>query len=536
MTIQLRLITFSIVAMLCTLTASFMGWQKIEMLETVIQTVNNQTIPKIQNAAEIRSTFKDFRINNIYIVLSQDPKMVNQHTQDREQAAEKLNALFDKFKNQATSEQEHNLHARLKQNLENYLRIVQEANAMKERGEMEKFALGLKEGAKAGQEMAKTVGDVMATMTAEAQKQKEHTLIEYQKAKTQFMVMAGTTIILLFLLSFVILRSIQNPLNMAVRVIEEMGEKLDLTRHIDISSKDEISKMLSAFNGLIAKMRSSIREISEHARSVTDSACSLQTASDQVQATAQHASESAADMAAAIEQVTVSINHVAARTRETDVLARQSGSDAQEGAAVISETVKEIELIASSVHEAARYLGELQTRSESIDTVVNVIKEIADQINLLALNAAIEAARAGETGRGFAVVADEVRKLAERTSQSTQEISATMTNIREGSNDAVALIESVVVKVEHGVTLVRNAGEKVSHIQYTAGQVGEQIGDIASAMQEQSHASHLIAEKVEGIAQMSEESSAAAHSTAENANRLSGLAKTMQDGISCYKV
>lgn len=536
MTIQRRLILLSCVAMLCTLIASWIGWQKIETLEAVIRTVNDQTVPKIQNAAEIRSTFKDFRIDNIYIVLSQDPKIIQQHIEAREQAIQKLNTLFEKFKNQATADQEHRLYHRIKKNLETYLHIVKEANAAKADGDMEKFTLGLKQGAQAGQEMAKTVSDMMTEITQGAQIQKQIATNEYEAAKNQFIFMVASTTILLFVLNFIILRSIQNPLNTAVRIIEDMGEKLDLTRRIDISSKDEISKMLNAFNSLVAKMRGSIREISGHACSVTESACSLRAASDQVQASAQHASESASEMAAAIEQVTASMTHVASRTRETDALAHQSGQEAQEGAAVISETVKEIEGIASAVHEAARYLETLQTRSESIDSVVNTIKEIADQINLLALNAAIEAARAGETGRGFAVVADEVRKLAERTSQSTQEISTTMINIREGSNDAVELIERVVHKVENGVILVRNAGEKVSRIQHTASQVSEQVGDIASAMQQQSHASHLIAQKVEGIAQMSAESSAAAHSTAENANRLSHLAKTMQDGVSCYKV
>jgi methyl-accepting chemotaxis protein len=178
-------------------------------------------------------------------------------------------------------------------------------------------------------------------------------------------------------------------------------------------------------------------------------------------------------------------------------------------------------------------LGE---QSRQIATIVNVIKDIADQTNLLALNAAIEAARAGEQGRGFAVVADEVRKLSEKTAGSTQEIASMIDAILRGTQDAVRSMEEGVTRVQTGVDLAKQAGSSMSDLQHNSMRMLQAVHDMSSSLKEQSVAADEIARQVERIAHMSEQNGVAIKQTARASRDLETLSGHLRHAVGGFKV
>lgn len=166
-------------------------------------------------------------------------------------------------------------------------------------------------------------------------------------------------------------------------------------------------------------------------------------------------------------------------TKTAYEVANETKEISDKGAETILDTINKIKEISESFNKSVVQIESLEEKTQSITKIVNTIKEIADQTNLLALNAAIEAARAGESGRGFAVVADEVRKLAERTTNSTKEISKMISEIQEETKVVTSGMNSGLNTVEDGVRLVNLAGESIKRIKEDSQKVVEVIEELS---------------------------------------------------------
>ena len=302
----------------------------------------------------------------------------------------------------------------------------------------------------------------------------------------------------------------------------------DLSVEIPVANTDSTS-LLAAMKVMQSNLQKLIGEIQTNADMVASAAKKMTIAAEDVAWSSNQQSASSLEIAAAMEQSTVSINLMSDSANQAQTISGDSESLMNETSGVVSEAVNRIAKIATVVEQASQTVRTLGQESENVSKIVLVIKEVADQTNLLALNAAIEAARAGEQGRGFAVVADEVRKLAERTTQSTQEITTMISSMQSSARDAVTCIEDAVANVNEGVILTKRVGESVSRLGASSHEVKEVIIDVSSALREQNAASNEIARNVEQIAQTIERNSGAVGEVAKAATELQQLANSLTD-------
>lgn len=366
---------------------------------------------------------------------------------------------------------------------------------------------------------------------------------EYEKGEAKFRFARNMAMIFITValavglgLAFLIIRSISVPLGQLRSTIGIVDSNSDFTRRVEVNSEDEVGQTAKSFNQLIATMQETARSVLYNVGKVSDGVASLASSSNQVASSSMQQSEAVSAMAASVEQMTVSISHVSDSARDALAISRKSGELSAQGGQVIHRAVDEMNQIAGTVRAASGAIDNLGQQSDQITSVVQVIKEVADQTNLLALNAAIEAARAGEQGRGFAVVADEVRKLAERTTKATEEIAAMVNAMQESARSAVTTMDNAVERVGSGASLAQQAGDAINQIKSGADQVIQVVNDITSALAEQTVASNDIAAHVEQVAQMTEENSAAAGEAAQSAEHLQLLADEMRSAVSRFKI
>ncbi|QEL64955.1 putative citrate chemoreceptor protein [Oryzomicrobium terrae] len=358
------------------------------------------------------------------------------------------------------------------------------------------------------------------------------------KAEQTLAIAVGATVLLALLFSYLaagVARAVSESIGEVAAGAQRIASG-DLGARVRVRSQDELHAVGNCFNQVAESFAALVQNVQSSAHRLTEAAEGLARSSREISISTQNQSESASAMAASVEQMSVGVDHISQNADATRALSAEAETMSGQGASVVGNVVEGIGAIAEVVHRSSATMADLGRHSESITTIVNTIKEIADQTNLLALNAAIEAARAGEAGRGFAVVADEVRKLAERTASSTQEIATMVGAIQNGVKEAVVGMDEGVARVGDGVRLTHEAGATMTHLQAGAREVAGKVEEITEALREQSAAAQDIARNVERIAQMAEENSAAVAENASTAGELESLAEYLQGEVGRFRV
>lgn len=215
--------------------------------------------------------------------------------------------------------------------------------------------------------------------------------------------------------------------------------------------------------------------------------------------------------------------------------AQDADAQSKSGVKIVNHAIGSINSLADEIEKTAKVTQSLVENSETIGSVLDVIKGIAEQTNLLALNAAIEAARAGEQGRGFAVVADEVRTLASRTRDSTTEIQNIIEKLQSRANQAASVMQNSREKARDSVAQAEEAGSVLQEISTAIANIDCLNAQIATAAEEQTSVAEEMNRNIVSISDIAEETVAGAAELASSSQDLSKLASDLQAEVSQFK-
>ncbi|MDH5484166.1 MAG: methyl-accepting chemotaxis protein, partial [Gammaproteobacteria bacterium] len=303
----------------------------------------------------------------------------------------------------------------------------------------------------------------------------------------------------------------------------------DLRKRIEIHGNDGIDKLGNLFNELLEKFHGTISQVS-------NATTQLAFASSQVSQITQSTTDDIirqqkdTDQAATgMNEMTATVQEVAQNASTAADAAENAENESNIGKQVVNTTIQSINSLANEIENAHTVILKLQTDSEQIGSVLDVIRSIAEQTNLLALNAAIEAARAGEQGRGFAVVADEVRTLASRTQKSTQEIQEMIEQLQQGSNNAVDVMEMSKKRAQESVDHASQAGTALDNINQSVVSINEMNNHIATSANQQSQVAAEMDLSLVNISQVANTTAEGAQNTLLQSQELEKLASHMQE-------
>ena len=370
--------------------------------------------------------------------------------------------------------------------------------------------------------------------------------------------------VLAFIIGALVARAIARPLQIMLANVRELASGNLRVTKLKTTSQDEVGQLAQAFNLMTDSLSGLVKQVSASSTDVATSAHQLLNITEQSSSASGQIALSIAEVAggtekqagavnetvAAMEQMNVNIQMVAEAGQRVTALTSKTTMTTENGQRALTQAIEQMGNISRSTQVVKETITLLAEGSDQIADIASLITGITEQTNLLALNAAIEAARAGEHGRGFSVVAEEVRKLAEKAKVATGQITTLVVENRDNINRVIVAIDAEEVHVNDGIKVVNTADLGLSDILNMVIEVSEQVGGIASSIQQMAGGSQQIVSGIQHIGAVSqvtadqastvsaaiEEFTASIDQINMSCQGLSDLAQDLQTGVSTFRI
>ena len=381
--------------------------------------------------------------------------------------------------------------------------------------------------------------DLVGNFNKQANSQMSTTIatadMTYTEVVTKAIIIGIAVILLAIIVGWYLARSVRRPLMAILKTLEALTTG-NMTQRTETSAFIEFSQLSHHINMLAQNLQQILTQISHTSAELSTVATENHTTTAEAKQRLNNQRQQTASAATAMVEMEHSVTDVSKNIQITMERVNEVEQASATGREVMTSNINTAHQLSTRLDESVHAVEQLQKMSSNIGSILDVIRNIADQTNLLALNAAIEAARAGEQGRGFAVVADEVRVLAKRTTDSTAEIEDMIKNLQSSSGQAMNMMQSCVTEMDNNISLASNANSSMEEIQAIIIEISDMSTQIAQAAEEQRCTTTEIARSLEDISHIADNSYNTMEEMADTGVKLEHLATEQNTLVSRFKL